>query len=483
MTFILGLVAEPIPSKFVYSPRPERAAEVRGRAVLDKYNCGGCHQVRPGVYEFKKTPELVRALESFHSAASGTFATDHVFPDHTAWVGRPSPLADRVTAYAVPGPEQPEGTQILRLIEALRIPANGGTVAKSIPAGSSIAISTEAEHIQRKDVISQSAPYGGTFAELMVPYLRDKDRTLYGDYKNARAALPPPLFREGEKVQPGWLFQFLRNPSAIRPVTVLRMPRFNMSDDEAMALVNYFAASDRLSNPGEGLSYPYIAVPQHDDAFWQARSREYVARLSKEQLEEQQKALAPIWEQYVRNRMGEVERTLKTAYEIVQSAKDDAARKEAEKNRDAVRKELDELKTQVEKKSFDALNQQWAEKNAYAADAWRLLANYNNPCLACHQAGPLAAKQAQGPPLDLAWERLRPDWTLRWLANPDRLISYPTPMPQNFARTEKPYPEFNGTILEQATAVRDILMNLPRIADLPVNRYHRPAAAAQGAKP
>src|SRR6185436_3541312 len=41
MTFILGLVAEPPPAKFVNNPPPDRLAEVKGRQVLEKFNCGG----------------------------------------------------------------------------------------------------------------------------------------------------------------------------------------------------------------------------------------------------------------------------------------------------------------------------------------------------------------------------------------------------------------------------------------------------------
>src|SRR5262249_20796151 len=120
------------------------------------------------------------------------------------------------------------------------------------------------------DLAARSEPYGGTLAELLASYLAKRD-PIYKDYKNARAALPPPLFREGEKVQPEWLFKFLRNPPSIRPqrdektgsgTLLLRMPRFSMSDEEAMTLVNYFAAVDKVNNPGEGLHYPYVPMPQ-----------------------------------------------------------------------------------------------------------------------------------------------------------------------------------------------------------------------------
>src|SRR5207237_340221 len=94
------------------------------------------------------------------------------------------------------------------------------------------------------------------------------------------------------------------------------------------------------------------------------------------------------------------------------------------------------IKTQLEKKDFQEFDKLWKERDAYAADAYRMLANYNNACLSCHQVGNLLPSQAQGPPLQLTAERLRPEWTLRWIANPDRLLSYPTPMPQNFAKNQ-----------------------------------------------
>ncbi|MFN9236034.1 MAG: hypothetical protein ACK6D4_15475, partial [Planctomyces sp.] len=47
-----------------------------------------------------------------------------------------------------------------------------------------------------------------------------------------------------------WLYSFLLEPGKIRYTTVLRMPRFNMSQQEARVLANYFAAVD-------GAEFPY----------------------------------------------------------------------------------------------------------------------------------------------------------------------------------------------------------------------------------
>src|SRR5262249_54874475 len=136
----------------------------------------------------------------------------------------------------------------------------------------------------------------------------------FKDYKSARVALPPPLYRLGEKLQPSWLFQFLLNPQPVRPQTVLRMPRFNMSEDEAMALVNYFAAVDRATNPAFGVDYPYTKVPQRDDEYWAAETGRYVQRLRQTKLDgnrtlydQKLDAMYPVWERMLEGRVTELE--------------------------------------------------------------------------------------------------------------------------------------------------------------------------------
>src|SRR5207248_3355703 len=104
---------------------------------------------------------------------------------------------------------------------------------------------------------------------------------LAGDPEQAAQTLPPTLIREGERVQTKWLYQFLLNPTPVRPEDrmKLRMPRFNMSTEEAQALVNYFASVSKLDNPALGLTYPYETVPQRDARYWTERNQRYVGRL------------------------------------------------------------------------------------------------------------------------------------------------------------------------------------------------------------
>jgi hypothetical protein len=289
--------------------------------------------------------------------------------------------------------------------------------------------------------------------------------------------LPPPLLREGEKVQPAWLFQFLRDPFEIRPLTVLRMPRFNMSEDEAMDLVNYFAAVDRMTNPGIGLTYPYPGlIPQHQERFWDEQSEAYVAKLKKDKLEEKRiSEQRPIWDMLREEELGRAEAAVKAAKEA-EAKETNAERKTTLADaRKAAEKSLEQLKDRA---AFEKeLQSRWAGKDAYAVDAYRLLASYDR-CLNCHQVGSIAPKQPVGPRLELSAEKLRPEWLLRWIGSPQRLLIYPDgqhPMPSNFKSNDTSWPEFDGGMLDQVTAVRDVLIDYPKVSNIPTNRISRPS--------
>ena len=92
---------------------------------------------------------------------------------------------------------------------------------------------------------------GGYLAHLIFPTVVADEKKTNPNQKadEAWAWLPPPLHNEGRKVQTAWLHDFLLDPYKIRPATVLRMPRFNMSSAEATALASYFAAVNNVEYP------------------------------------------------------------------------------------------------------------------------------------------------------------------------------------------------------------------------------------------
>jgi len=55
---------------------------------------------------------------------------------------------------------------------------------------------------------------------------------------------PPDLNTEGDRTQPNWLFDFLKNPTSIRPNLRVRMPTFNFTDSDWSYIIKYFLFLD-----------------------------------------------------------------------------------------------------------------------------------------------------------------------------------------------------------------------------------------------
>ncbi len=117
--------------------------------------------------------------------------------------------------------------------------------------------------------IEKTPPVGGDFAWLFATYQADRTGNPFESFWNR---LPPPLLREGTKVQTPWLTGFLKDPHMIRPAAQLRMPRFHYgkSDQapshETEELANYFAARDRTE-------FPYQTIPEQNSSYLAERNK------------------------------------------------------------------------------------------------------------------------------------------------------------------------------------------------------------------
>jgi cbb3-type cytochrome oxidase cytochrome c subunit len=475
MTFVLGLVAEPMPLKYLNRPAPDRLAEVTGHRVLEKFNCTGCHQLRSGVYEFKTTPEGLDVLDEAYKTSKSERKLDHIYAGHNAWVGAAQSAPDRLTVFGTQPKlntsDYPRPMLVVRLTDALRFTGND-RVVRNLPAASNVAMNP-ADLVQRAD------PWGGTFTDTMISYMKVSE----AEVDKARYIGPPPLIREGERVQPDWLYGFLLNPPPIRPTNymMLRMPKFNMSNEDARALTNYFSAVSHLTNPGAGVTAEYVRVPQREEQYWQARTNDYIKRLKAEKkYDERIEEMKPIWHDTLKRRLAETEAGLDAAKQAVKDAKEAEVKKQKQEDLEALEARIKTWKSEMEKKDYNRLRKEWEEAGAYASDAYKLLTD-GNLCLKCHNIGDVKIASPQGPDLALTARRLRPEWVEEWIANPDRLFAYKPAMPQNFANDSIKYQDkFVGTTLEQVIAVCDILMDLPRVADLPGNRSRAPVAVGGG---
>jgi hypothetical protein len=225
--------------------------------------------------------------------------------------------------------------------------------------------------IQPQLVTAKYPSDGGDFTKYLHPIALETERA--GPNPAAKASdawgwLPPPLVREGKKVQSDWLYEFLLDPYVIRPATVLRMPNFHMSSNDARILAEYFAAVDEAAYPTE-----------------------FSPRLQTSHLETAEQA-----------------------------------------------------------------------RPERLQDAMKIVMDGQNFCVKCHLLGnyiPPGDPKALAPNLERVYQRMRPDFTVRWIANPKRLLPY-TGMPVNFPHNQESAQNlFPGTSLQQLDAVADLLLN------------------------
>ncbi len=86
--------------------------------------------------------------------------------------------------------------------------------------------------VPRKEVAFRPT---GAFAEV---YERYKCYTCHR-FNGYGGDLAPELTYEGSRAQRQWIVDFLKNPQTLRPTLILRMPQFNMSDNDATTLADY----------------------------------------------------------------------------------------------------------------------------------------------------------------------------------------------------------------------------------------------------
>lgn len=261
-TFVLGLVAEPPAPQYVYNPAGSAGAIIAGEKILSKYNCAGCHMLEMPVWEFGMDPDEINVPE----LAEGEEPIFQIFkkikPPINPHTGRTLNSGEpilRVTGYpqAFPDPEDDPEDQFYSFVLWDAVQLNED---QTLMPGQPLPVA--ATNIQ-----SKGEGRGGDLAKWLIPRLPGNERGVK-DINEAWQAAPPPLVRQGQKAQTPWMYQFLKNPEQIRFTTVLRMPRFNMSDEEAQILANYFSAVD-------GAPYPYQLIPEKEASYQAAAQAQY----------------------------------------------------------------------------------------------------------------------------------------------------------------------------------------------------------------
>ncbi len=292
MTFVLGLVAESPGRKYLPPPEPRRRAIIEGRKVLDKYACAQCHvlEMEQWVVDF----DVPSPVSGRGAGGEGSDSVDRRVGQATVQSHQEPPQTDSVggrwhvaggesqthippTTYHLPSPTlpspqpspkgrgdlvgMPQRTAEGKLDETededgnplyafqLWEPATIGS--KTWPVGGAAVLVPPGKILQKRP------PRGGDFARLLFPaaIAEAKQAGSTAGPQEAWGFLPPALVHVGRAVQPGWLHDYLLQPSVIRPASLLRMPKYNLSPAEARKLADYFAAA-------AGAEFPFDSDPR-----------------------------------------------------------------------------------------------------------------------------------------------------------------------------------------------------------------------------
>ncbi|QEH36868.1 Cytochrome c [Aquisphaera giovannonii] len=270
MTFILGLTGEKIASRYLAKTRYNevKTALAKGSKVLNRYNCAGCHVLEMPKFIVPEGTKVADAFTDFKTNVRSSYnarAGDYIPQIYADLQFDPAKKLDAQNVEQELGLKPDEGTAPVT-IEGMPIGLfeDELTVQLWKPVtirGYTFNIGDNVTLDRTK--IRQVPAVGGDFAWLFSTVAQEKAGTSFEAFWNR---LPPPLLREGNKVQTPWLALFLLDPYAIRPAAQLRMPRFHYGkamgtrSRETEEIADYFAARD-------GAEFPYQTIPQHQAGY------------------------------------------------------------------------------------------------------------------------------------------------------------------------------------------------------------------------
>ena len=236
-------------------PEPKELEDARlaeqGKALIAKYGCFGCHNIKGFENAQKIGTELtehgIKAKELLDFGDVKYFTED---PKHhqtyANWVWEKLHVP-RIYAYERVETRMPQfdftDDEALAILTFLK----GQTGEK--PEAQYLAMNTpEQQAVTRGEKLVY---WNGCRNCHIVEKRGGKIRDQYNEDNQSFA--PPILTGEGAKVQPTWLFGFLHGPFPLRPWLQVRMPTFHFTDADATDIVHYFAASS-------GKSFPYLTA-------------------------------------------------------------------------------------------------------------------------------------------------------------------------------------------------------------------------------
>jgi mono/diheme cytochrome c family protein/cytochrome c1 len=228
---------------------PEQIAH--GKLLVTEYGCASCHEINGIKKPDNFAPELTRIGSKPLTQVIFQPGMTHAIPDYiAAKIRQPRSFgaALKMPQFSL-APAQIDALTTALL--ALTDRAHDLPLALTVPA--------------KPPSNYQPAGKAGKLMDDMACFTCHAINGRGGD-------MAPELTWEGSAVQRQWLQAFLKNPGTLRPALIRRMPRFNLSDDDAKELTDYImtvyqtAEFDRDSMPASG--YTPAQVEQGKQLFY-----------------------------------------------------------------------------------------------------------------------------------------------------------------------------------------------------------------------
>lgn len=273
MTFVLGLTSERINSKYLAKTKynASKTALAKGAKVLNRYNCAGCHVLDMPKFTVPQGMKVAEAFTDFKTSVRSSYSSrnnDYLAELYPNLSFDPKKKLDADSIEAELGLKADDGSSVTIEGMPTGLFENELSIQLWKPVtirGYTFSVGDTVTLDQTK--VQKTPTVGGDFAWLYSTYQAERTGTTFESFWNR---LPPPLIREGNKVQTPWLTQFLGDPHPLRPAVQLRMPRFHYGksvdqpSSEMDDLANYFAARD-------GAEFPYQTIPQQQSSYLAAR--------------------------------------------------------------------------------------------------------------------------------------------------------------------------------------------------------------------
>jgi cbb3-type cytochrome oxidase cytochrome c subunit len=216
----------------------------RGRELLARYNCEGCHQMR----DIKRPPMLGPDLSNIGAKVSRAWIYK--------WLKEPRTVLDGSGNVAVDGydtnPRMPQFR--FKKGEVQDLSAYLSSLKAPLVQSSQIDPSVVAASRSRSDLLS----YGELrFRQMFCTDCHALAVVRLGQTQLIGGDIGPELTKVGSKVNPDWLVSWLRNPQAYLPHS--QMPRYEWSDKDLYAVSQYML--NRLTDPDLLSDVPKMGPP------------------------------------------------------------------------------------------------------------------------------------------------------------------------------------------------------------------------------